>query len=751
MAADTPGPEPVSEADELAESTPLTPATEWSPGDGAETVFDWTGRYLSRAGAVVRRPHVAASLLVVLFAASLRFWDLGSRAMHHDESLHAYYSWFLAEQGLYQHNPLMHGTFQFVATSWVFRLLGDSDVTARLLPAIFGVLVVLAVMILFRKEMGRWGSILAGAAIGVSPGMLYFSRFARNDIYVILWTLLLGWAIWRYMESPRNRYIYIAAAVLALSFATKEIAYLQLLVFAVYLFVRALPGARRLFTTPLRSWPPAAALLITIVTIVLPVGGAALGLFQNQIGLNLTNPDPLHARESGILSASGPVGAPISQENGITSALFDGLSNLTGLDVVGLRALQDPAAPVLQLAGVHIQSLDLATATVVGLFIIGAIVGLRQRGRRWLIAAALFWSIFVFLFTTQFLNWPGFASGVWQSLGYWIAQQGVARGGQPWYYYPILLSTYEYLVVIVGFVAAGHYIRRRDGFGIFLSSWFILMFLFLTYAGEKMPWLSVHLTLPLALLAGRGLASYGNAIWDRRASFTPIRAFVQWGVLGGVALLGVATTQSAIRASFTNGDVPVEMLVYTQTSPSIAMTVDEIDNLAALSGEGLSFPISIDTMDGFGWPWYWYLRAYTNVEYRCFGDVTSCGATAQTLEEAPARGRVLILNSGNDLTDGGGLEAFGQGTRIPFRQWFPESAYRGPNYEEGLSVRAIMRGIVHGSTWGTMWDYWRTRVPPLPLGHVDVVVYLPRDYQPIYLDAAERGGDRLAVNPSGYL
>ena len=48
-----------------------------------------------------------AGLLVV--AGVMRLWDLGSRAMHHDESLHAFYSWTLYKGDGYQHNPMMHG------------------------------------------------------------------------------------------------------------------------------------------------------------------------------------------------------------------------------------------------------------------------------------------------------------------------------------------------------------------------------------------------------------------------------------------------------------------------------------------------------------------------------------------------------------------------------------------------------------------------------------------------------------------
>ena len=50
----------------------------------------------------------------VVFAAAfaLRFWDLGDRALHHDESIHAQWSWRLL-QGDYTHSPIFHGPFYY--------------------------------------------------------------------------------------------------------------------------------------------------------------------------------------------------------------------------------------------------------------------------------------------------------------------------------------------------------------------------------------------------------------------------------------------------------------------------------------------------------------------------------------------------------------------------------------------------------------------------------------------------------------
>ena len=57
---------------------------------------------------------------ILILALALRLWDLGGQALHHDESLHAVYSWYLFDGRGYLHNPLMHGPFQFFGTAGHF-------------------------------------------------------------------------------------------------------------------------------------------------------------------------------------------------------------------------------------------------------------------------------------------------------------------------------------------------------------------------------------------------------------------------------------------------------------------------------------------------------------------------------------------------------------------------------------------------------------------------------------------------------
>ena len=72
----------------------------------------------------------------------LRFWDLGVKAYHHDESLHAFYSWRLFDGQGYVHDPMMHGPLLFELnddlTVKSFRYLGDPEAIKRATTAVAG-------------------------------------------------------------------------------------------------------------------------------------------------------------------------------------------------------------------------------------------------------------------------------------------------------------------------------------------------------------------------------------------------------------------------------------------------------------------------------------------------------------------------------------------------------------------------------------------------------------------------------------
>ena len=79
---------------------------------------------------------------LLLLGLILRLFQLDYRAVHHDESLHGYFSYRLYTGEEYSHNPLMHGMLLFHLLTASFFIFGDSDFTMRLPMVLVGSLLI---------------------------------------------------------------------------------------------------------------------------------------------------------------------------------------------------------------------------------------------------------------------------------------------------------------------------------------------------------------------------------------------------------------------------------------------------------------------------------------------------------------------------------------------------------------------------------------------------------------------------------
>ena len=728
------------------------------PASAAQRLTAWcralTGSASEESGLAVRRWEIASYASLVLIAGAMRLWDLGSRAMHHDESLHSFYSWKLYTGEGFTHTPMMHGPLQFEANAAVFLVLGDSDASARLLYAIAGTALI-ALPFLFRNRLGRLGAILVSTMLVFSPAMLYFSRFARNDILMAVFTLGLVIAMWRFIDTGRHRYLYASSALLSLAFATKETVFI--LVAILGMFLTLLLAARNL--------PAIAARIDAIGASPAQAFGRAVSeLWRAARGVDLA-------------SVSGPasilvllITLTLPQWSAFVSVLQD-TAILRWSNLVLAQGEGSPHIGAPEGGG-----LVVAALVVVAMLALSIYAGSRWRWGVWWRCALIFYVVWALLYTTLFTNLSGLGSGMWQSAGYWIVQQGEARGSQPWYYYFVIGSIYEYLPLILGTIAAIYYIRRNDTFGTFLVFWAVVTLVFYTVASEKMPWLLVGVTLPFIVLSGKFLADVLPTIpWRRLVESgavwiipgVPVLGYFLWqlaffasrggtfdvlapillasgslglaiaafflsrrigvSALAAVALVPVTvgllilTVRTGVVAAYQNGDVPIEMIVYTQTSPDITRLRDTLSAAGIATGQEGGLPITIDQTNGFTWPWAWYLRDQTGVSYPSY--------TTTPLESTPDTA-VLVLHSNNqDDAEGVLGDAYTGGERIRHRWWFPESTYRG------LTLGKFVKSFGDRDAWRNAVDYFLFREGVRDrIGSEDAFVYfepsLPQDYEP---------------------
>ena len=223
------------------------------------------------------------------------------------------------------------------------------------------------------------------------------------------------------------------------------------------------------------------------------------------------------------------------------------------------------------------------TILVVILVAISAIIGTWWKRRGWLISAAIYYVIFILFYSTLFTNPRGIATGMVGMLGYWLSQQGVARGGQPWFYFYFLNVVYEFLPLLLSGLAVAYYLRRKEQdqdppsprkgtapppqsaeappvpFVPFLIYWVVVTFLIWTWVGEKMPWQNMHLVLPMGLLGGW----FVGQLWQK----TDWQQLRQGGAAYALVLLPVALFSFMVMVSSLLGP----------TRPFSGMTLQQLE------------------------------------------------------------------------------------------------------------------------------------------------------------------------------
>ena len=475
------------------------------------------------------RGELAAYALLVLAALVLRLIDLDARPFHHDESQDAYFSWVLYTAGDYEYQPILHGPFRFYLTALAFSVLGDTDFTARLAPALMGTLLVVLPYGL-RDQLGRAAALFAAGVLAVGPSYLYFSRFAREDIYVACLTLAMLVVAFRFLARPRPHQPALLAALLALSFATKESTFITVFVAGSFLL-------------------------------------AALAVQVRRFGL----------REAPLIRAMSAYG-------------------------------WEP----------------------------------------WCWALAAFALVFTLMFTVFLTNPVGLWDGLYEGLDYWLSQQPVGRGGEPWYFYLAVLFAEEWPVLLLGLAGVVVALVRPTLLRLFLVWAFVASLIVYSWASEKFAWLVLHPLLPLLLLAGVGV----QAIWERRTR--PV------GRLGLVAVTACVAGM-AVTSWWANAELradPRGFLVSTQSSERVVDVQARVRAVAArAASEGRTPSVVIDAAEGATFPWAWYLREL---------DAAYVDLSRSPL---PEDFDVLVLTEGSRARLQDRLAGY-DGRRFPFRVWW---------------------------------------------------------------------------------
>ena len=533
-------------------------------------------------------PAFTIEILIIVLILSLtiftRFYDLGARTMSHDEINHVVPAYTF---GNYVYDPVTHGPFQFHALAFSYFMFGDSDFSARIPAALFGIAIVAFAIFAWRRYLGRVGALIAGLLFMISPYILFYSRYTRNEVFIVFWGMVMLWLMLRYLEEGRHKWLYWLVFITAMHYADKATSFIfsaEALIFLALLFIGEVLR---------KEWRDEQAKTLFRVMVVI-----TLALIVLTMGFYI-----LSKNVSTDVAAEASPNLPLLISAGLTGlavvfalvTLFRGygwkkLSHLRSFDLIWLQLILIlPLLTAIPLRLLGYDPTDYSQAGIIRsgvVFVLLALVslflGMLWNRKVFLRSMAIFWGIFIVLYTTFFTHGEGFFKGIVGALGYWIEQQAVERGTQPLYFYAFVqVPIYEFLPafgVLVAFVIG---LRKRLFFGstadnftplpvegvaagftddyeseelldevleaelseenaelelldqdpvpqpwyqrifpiveevgeqapelptlLLLIFWSAMSLLAFTVAGERMPWLTTHITMPMILTSGWAL------------------------------------------------------------------------------------------------------------------------------------------------------------------------------------------------------------------------------------------------------
>lgn len=665
-----------------------------------------------------------------------RVWDLGSRAMHHDESIHAYFSNYYLQHGDYTttpgfgggYDPTYHGPFLYTIVAFGFFLFGTNDALARFMPAVFGIILV-GLCWLLRPFIGRMAAILAAALILISPSISYYSRSLRHDIFALTGTFLLFIAILWFLRTHKAKWVYLGALGLIVAYASHELTFIIMAIFASFLLIAAFAynafsgGARtsnRRFVLQEAVNPVMSAVQSlrsqpwTIVGGALIFFGIYVALFTNM----LTH--PLLAR-SGIIEGFKYWFLQQHEARGqqpifyylLLMPIYEPLALLAGLGTVVyliVKWIKGKGHEALTNDDVDVTPAN-ADAPVEDQYghILPSISGLRG-------------------LTLGFLAYWSFGAFIAFSL---------AGEKMPWLNMQIALPFTILAAAGLGKLLAGMEWREvRKGGGLILGVAFVL-FVFAAFALVT----NLNGTMPaptggdadlqhglrgvllflfvVGLLALSGWLAYkmtpGRAV--KVIGFTIVLFLVAYGI------------RSMTLLNYRHGDTPNELMVYTQSSPDTVIVADLIKRLSrdetsfdadrnaddVTGGHGLS--IAMDSTDATEWPFDWYFRDMRSVQYHKADDWKT-----GTPSNIPPNVAVIIASDTTEATDNfkNFIKDKYTSNHYVLNWWFPEDGTYKTNNQGDLG-QAIKWLTSNGM------KYILYRDPGKPLGSRNFYLHIRND------------------------
>ena len=169
---------------------------------------------------LAKLPWVEIGILLV--AAVLRTVLVDIKPPHFDEGINGWFADQMRINGFYHYDPTnYHGPLHFYAV-FLSQTLFGRNLWALRLPAIIPALLAVWALLRYREFFGTTAARWAAAAMAVSPAFVFYGRYSIHESWMVLFSILLLWAVLGLWEKGERRFLFTLILALTGMILTKE-------------------------------------------------------------------------------------------------------------------------------------------------------------------------------------------------------------------------------------------------------------------------------------------------------------------------------------------------------------------------------------------------------------------------------------------------------------------------------------------------------------------------------------------------
>ena len=216
-------------------------------------------------------------------AVFLRFLLLGMKPPHFDEGINGWFIDQVVKNGFYRYDPTnYHGPLHFYVLL-LFECLFGRNLWALRLPVVLVSIICVWLIFKFEPLVGRNVSRIAALAMAISPGFVFYGRYAIHEVWLQLFSTMFILGLLGLWKFGRLNYLWFAGMGLTGMILTKETYAIH--VACAILAIPALAVSHALSRVP--DAKPAKQTWTWIdLAMVLGVGAAAIIFFYSGTFLN---------------------------------------------------------------------------------------------------------------------------------------------------------------------------------------------------------------------------------------------------------------------------------------------------------------------------------------------------------------------------------------------------------------------------------------------------------------------------------